>query len=145
MTSWLLPTAKVGIRTEPPPSRVSFAICWRCTSASFLEGCISLAPPYVASITTASILGKLFTAGSKSRVFSYLKSPVKAILYNPSPTWKCAIAEPRICPALWNVSFISGPISVTTPKSSVIVCFSASRIIDDSYGIFLPSRAATSR
>ena len=72
-------------------------------------------------MTRVSSLGNLVLAGLKSQVFSYLVSPVKAMLCSPSPTWKWAMADPRMCPALWNVSLTSGAMSVVEPYLRGIV------------------------
>ena len=73
-------------------------------------------------MTSVSNLGNLLVAGLNSHVFSYLVSPENATLWRPSPMWKWAMAEPRMCPALWNVSLTSGAMSVVSLYFSVIVC-----------------------
>ena len=73
-------------------------------------------------MTRVSNLGNRLVAGLKSQVFSYFVSPEKATLWSPSPMWKWAMADPRMCPALWKVSLTSGAMSVVSLYLSVMVC-----------------------
>ena len=72
-------------------------------------------------MTRVSSLGNLLVAGLNSQVLSYLVSPENATLCRPSPMWKWAMADPRMWPALWNVSLTSGAMSVVSLYLSVMV------------------------
>ena len=69
------PTAGIGMRTFPPPLRISFTDLINAVSTSSLVGCMSSFAPYVLSISNVSTRGNRVSALSKSMLFPYLISP----------------------------------------------------------------------
>ena len=75
ISSCARPTAGIGMRTLPPPLRISFTDLMNAPSTSSLVGWMSSFAPYVLSTNNVSTRGNLVSALSKSILFPYLISP----------------------------------------------------------------------